>query len=322
MTRATLKRWFIRLAVLLGCFVVFFFLVVIPVLGSLLITNNRFQFRERGPKTPEAVGLSVTPAEFVSQDGISLRGWWNAGDSLKPVIIFVHGLNRSRVEMLERAADANRRGYGVLLFDLRNHGESGRAYTTIGIFESRDVCAASHFVKNEAGERPQIVWGVSMGASSAILAAKQCPGFSAIISDSSFLSFRDTVGHHLTLLFRLPAFPIANLIVAITGYRVGFNPVDGDVEAVVRNLNIPILFIAGGADRRMPPSLAGMMFKETKNPLKQLLVVPGAGHGEAFATDRTAYLNSVYGFLQRVRYNPCSACPNARSASPGGAQAR
>jgi pimeloyl-ACP methyl ester carboxylesterase len=313
MNRDSVRHWRFRLILLLGCFVVVFVFVILPVLGSLLITNSRFQFRERGPKTPDAAGLAVTPAEFASQDGVSLRGWWNPGEPSKPVIIFVHGLNRSRVEMLERAADANRRGYGVLLFDLRNHGESGRAYTTIGIFESRDVCSASQFVKEESGNRPQILWGVSMGASSAILAAKRCPGFVAIISDSSFLSFRDTVAHHLTLLFRLPAFPIANLIVAITSYRVGFDPDDGDVEAAVRDLTIPILFIAGGADRRMPPSLAERMFKAAKNPAKQLLVIPGARHGEAFTTDRTTYLNSVYSFLMSVHYNACFACSTGGS---------
>ena len=313
MNRATTKRWVLRLMLVLGCSLIFILLVVLPLLGSLLITNNRFQFRERGPKTPDAVGLSVTPVEFASQDGISLRGWWNAGDASKPVIVFVHGLNRSRLEMLERAADANHRGYGVLLFDLRNHGESGRAYTTIGIFESRDVCAASQYVKNQDARRAQIAWGVSMGASSAILAAKQCPGFSAIISDSSFLSFRDTIAHHLTLLFRLPAFPIANLIVAITRYRLGLDPEDGNVEAAVRVLDTPILFIAGGADRRMPPALAERMFREARNPLKQILVIPNARHGEAFATDRTRYLNSVYSFLASVRYNACFACPTGGS---------
>jgi hypothetical protein len=288
-------------------FIVLILFVVLPVGGSFLITNSRFRFPERGPRTAEEVGLSVTPVEFMSSDGIPLRGWWSPGDPAKPVIIFVHGLNRSRLELLTRGAESNHRGYGVLLFDLRNHGESGNAYTTLGVRESRDVCAAQKLVKEKAGDRPQVLWGVSMGASSAILGAKQCPGFRAIVSDSSFLSFRETIGHHLGLLFRLPAFPIANLIVGITGMRVGFDPDDGDVEAAVREIDAPILFIAGGADRRMPPALAERMLKAARSPLKELLVVPGAGHGEAFSTDRDTYLNSVYRFLEKVRYNPVSS---------------
>jgi hypothetical protein len=302
----TLKKWTLRVLITLGCLVVLVLFVVLPIAGSFLITNGHFRFRERGPQTAESVGLSTTDAEFRSADGISLRGWWNPGDGTKPVIIFVHGLNRSRLELLERAAESNRRGYGVLLFDLRNHGESGRAYTTIGIFERRDVCAASGWVREHAGNRPQILWGVSMGASSAILAANQCPGFAAIVSDSSFLSFRNTVGHHLTLFFRLPAFPISNLIVGITAWRMGFNPDDGDVEAAIRKINVPMMFITGTADRRMPPELAEQMYKASPNPLKTLLVIPGATHGEAFTKDREQYLNSVYRFLETVRYNPAA----------------
>src|SRR5262252_5056991 len=307
-----MKKWAVRLLIAAACFLGFFFLVVLPVAGSFLITNSRFQYRERGPTTPQAVGLDVDDVTFTSIDGIPLRGWWNPGDASRPVIIFVHGLNRSRVELLERAAESSKRGYGVFLFDLRNHGASGRAYTTIGIFESRDVCAASKWVRQKAGGRPQVLWGVSMGASSSILAAKQCPGFAAIVSDSSFLSFRDTVSHHLNLLFRLPSFPIANLIVAITGLRMGFDPDDGDVEAAIRKIHVPILFIAGGADRRMPPELAERMLQASGHPVKELLVIPGAVHGEAFRTDKEKYLNSVYRFLERVRYNASA------SRQPGG----
>jgi pimeloyl-ACP methyl ester carboxylesterase len=209
-------------------------------------------------------------------------------------------LNRSRLELLERAAEASRRGYGVLLFDLRNHGESGRAYTTIGVHESRDVCAARNYVTQQAGSRPQVLWGVSMGASSGILAAEQCPGVAAIISDSSFLSFRETIAHHVGLFFRLPAFPIANLIVAITEWRAGFDADDGDVEAAVEKIDVPILFIAGGADRRMPPALAERLMQASRNPVKRLLVIPGAGHGEAFARDPDTYLNAVFAFLAPI----------------------
>ena len=155
MNLATVKRWAVRLMIALACIIALILFVVLPVGASFLITNSRFRFPERGPKTPESVGLAVTDAEFTTMDGIPLRGWWNPGDPSQPVIIFVHGLNRSRLELLERASESSKRGYGVLLFDLRNHGSSGKAYTTIGIFESRDVCAASQWVRQTAGARAQ-----------------------------------------------------------------------------------------------------------------------------------------------------------------------
>jgi pimeloyl-ACP methyl ester carboxylesterase len=302
MNRPKLRRWLKRLAITAVTSVLLILFVAFPIAASFLITNSRFKFPERGPKTAEAVGLQVTPAEFSSSDEVALKGWWNAGDAAKPVIIFSHGLNRSRLEMLERGAESSRRGYGILLFDLRNHGESARAYTTLGIHESRDVCAASKFVQEKAPGRPQVLWGVSMGASSALLAAKQCPGFAAIISDSSFLSFRETIAHHLKLYFRLPAFPIAHLIVQTTALRMGLDPDDGDVEQAVKEIDSPILFIAGSIDRRMPPALADRLLQAAKHPSKQLIVVPNAKHGEAFSTNRELYLNSVYEFLERAPF--------------------
>jgi pimeloyl-ACP methyl ester carboxylesterase len=246
------------------------------------------------------VGLETSDVEFRSDDGVSLRGWWNPGETGKPVIIFVHGLNRSRREHLERAAESHKRGYGVLLFDLRNHGESDRAYTTLGVRESHDVCAARDFLRNEARGRQQVIWGVSLGASTSLLAERRCPGSAAIISDSSFLSFSETIKHHFKLVFHLPSFPIANMIIGLTRWRMGFGAQDGDVEAAVAALNVPILFIAGGADARMPPELAQRLASRASNPAKELFVVPGAGHGQAFAHDRESYLNTVFGFLDRT----------------------
>jgi alpha-beta hydrolase superfamily lysophospholipase len=275
--------------------------VVLPLSASFLITNNRFRFPERNPRRPEDAGLRVTPVEFRSPDGLALRGWWSAGDETMPVILFCHGLNRSRQEMVERAAESGRRGYGVLMFDFRNHGESENAYTTLGIHEARDVCAARRYVQKIAPGRPQIAWGVSMGASTALLSARQCPGFSAFVSDSSFLSLRETIAHHVGLILRIPPFPVANLITAITAWRMNFDPDEGDVEAAVRSLGpTPVLFLAGGEDVRMPPALASRLYEASQSPLKQLVVIAGAGHGRAFETDRQRYLEAVYGFFLRI----------------------
>jgi pimeloyl-ACP methyl ester carboxylesterase len=300
--RSVLYRWARRLMISLFILVIILLFVVLPVGGSYLITNGRFRFPERGPQDPEALGLPVTPVQFPSSDDIDLRGWWSPGENRKPAIIFCHGLNRSRLELLQPAVEAHKRGHGVLLFDFRNHGESARAYTTLGIFESHDVCAASAFLKRTQPGVSQVLWGVSMGASTALLAARYCPGFSAVISDSSFLSFRETIAHHLNLFFRLPPFPIANLIVFVTSLRVGFDPGQGDVEAAVRELSdTPILFIAGSEDRRMPPRLAKRLMAASQNPLNELLIVAGAGHGDAYAKDPDGYMKSAFSFLEKLR---------------------
>ena len=295
-------KWLRRLLIILVVLILGFFLVVLPVGGSFLITNSHFKYPERGTRNPQDVGLPVETVEFHTKDGLTLRGWWSEGDPKLPAIIFCHGLNRSRLELLERAGEAYKRGYSVLLFDLRNHGESDRAHTTLGILESQDVAAASQFVRAKAPGRPQLLWGVSMGAATALLAVRDYGGFAGVVSDSSFPSFRETIEHHVRLLFRIPSFPVANLIVWLTGVRMHIDPDSGNVEEAVRHFgNVPVLFIAGSADRRMPPGVAKRLYDANQSSLKQLLVVPGASHGEAFTTDRAGYLDAVFKFFDSIR---------------------
>jgi alpha-beta hydrolase superfamily lysophospholipase len=295
-------KWIRRLLILIVVVFIGLFFVLLPVGGSFLITNSHFRYPEKGPRNPEDVGLHVEPVEFKTADGLTLRGWWSAGEPGVPVVIFCHGLNRSRLELLARAGEAHKRGYGILLFDLRNHGESDRAHTTLGILESQDVRAASQFVLMKAPGQPQLLWGVSMGAATALLAVRDYGGFAGVVSDSAFPSFRETIEHHVRLLFRIPSFPVANMIVWLTGVRMHIDPDSGNVESAVRKFgNVPVLFIAGGADKRMPPGVAKRLYDANQSPLKKLIVVPGAGHGEAFSTNREQYLEAVFAFIESIR---------------------
>ena len=302
------KKWAFRLGVFVLGFVGFVLFVVLPVGGSFLITNSRFPDRQGAD--PAEFGLEVEDVGFQSEDGIPLSGWWNEGEQGYPVIVFVHGLNNSRTELLERAAESRSRGYGILLMDLRNHGASGDAYTTLGIHESRDVCAAAGFVRREAPGREQVLWGVSLGASTALLAASRCSDFRAAIADSSFLSFEETVTHHFRLIFPLPAFPIANMVILLTRIRMGFDLAEGDVEAAVAMIpDMPVLFIAGGQDVRMPPELADRLYRASSNRQSDLLVIESASHGRAFREDRETYLATAFGFLEDALPSPALSVP-------------
>jgi pimeloyl-ACP methyl ester carboxylesterase len=198
--------------------------------------------------------------------------------------------------MLDRAEAIRPDGYALLLFDLRNHGASADAHTTLGVHERRDVCRAAAFARSRT-EGPLVIWGVSMGAAAAMLGAG-CAVADRVIAESAFDSLRNTVGQHLREGVGLPAFPAADLLVGVTGLRAGFAVREGDVRAAVAELGeLPILFVAGGADWRMPPEISRGLLEASSSPRSRLYIVESAGHGRAWEVDPRGYLAAVRAFL-------------------------
>jgi fermentation-respiration switch protein FrsA (DUF1100 family) len=286
---------------ILAILVAGFFLIFVPWFFSDIATHRQYHYPDRNDgKTPISYNLNFQWIEFRSLDGILLRGWYiPAPGAARGTIIYCHGLNRTRVEMLPQAAFAHTLGYNGLLFDLRHQGSSEGRVTTLGYQERLDVEGAVRFaLGQQQAAPPVIVWGVSMGAAAALLAAAESPDVAAVISDSSFNSFLGTVRHHMKLFLHLPHFPIADEIAYWTAWRAGFRPADFDlVKAVERIGDRPLLFVAVEGDRRMPPSIAQTLYAHAQSPLKRIIILPGHRHGEGFNDATEAYEKAVSEFL-------------------------
>jgi fermentation-respiration switch protein FrsA (DUF1100 family) len=281
-----------------------FFFLFVPWFFTHMVMDRGFHYPDPNDgKSPESYGMHFQAASFPAMDGIPLVGWFvPATGEPKGTIVYVHGLNRTRIEMLPMAQFGHSLGYNGLLFDLRHQGQSGGKLTTIGYKERLDVEGAVKYVLNEhKAPEPIIVWGVSMGAAAGLLAAAETPQVSAVISDSSFLSLRNTVYHHWRLFFHLPTFPMANEITGLAAWKGGYSPSDFDCEKAVERIgDRPILFVAVDGDRRMPPSVAQTLYAQAKSPLKKIIVLHGHRHGEGFKEATDAYENAVAAFLASV----------------------
>jgi len=281
-----------------------FFFLFVPWFFSNLGTRGRFHYPDPNDgKTPISYGMNFKWVEFPSGDGVPLRGWYvPAAGEAGGTIIYCHGLNRTRIEMLPMAAFGHQLGYDGLLFDFRHQGASGGEMTTLGYKERLDVIGALRYALDQKhAARPVILWGVSMGAAAALLAAAESPDVAAVISDSSFLSLRNTVEHHWRLFFHLPAFPIADEMVYWIAWRGGFRVSDFNlVNAVTRIGNRPLLFVALQDDRRMPPSIARALYSNAVSPQRALVVLPGQRHGEGFNLDTEQYEAAVRQFLSSL----------------------
>lgn len=303
------RRWLIwlrRVIITLIIIVVALIYVVFPLWASSLVTRATTRPMDRRlTSTPRDFQADYRDVEFTTADGVRLSGWLLPSRERHATIIFSHGLFRSRRELLERVVDLWRLGYGALLYDARNHGESGAARVTLGYDERQDAEAAVGFLRNEAHTTDKIVlYGISMGAMTALLAAAETPEVAAVISDSAYLSFKDTSDHHIRLFMHLPAFPLANEIRGLMEWRGHF---DGDkldaLDAVRRLGERPAMFIAAAKDPRMPPAIAEKLYAASPSDQRKLLVIDGpetATHGHAYQADPQRYVSEIDSFLKGV----------------------
>jgi len=276
---------------------------VFPWAFALLVTGAKTRPMDRSlTETPADFGAQFKDVEFQTSDGVRISGWLLPSGDKHATIVYSHGLFRSRRELLKRAVELWKLGYGALLYDSRNHGTSGPARVSLGYNERLDAEAAVHYLLAEAHSTDRLVlFGISMGATAALLAAADTPEVAAIVSDSSFLSFDDTVDHHVRMFLHLPAFPFANELKFFVERRAEFDGSRLDARAAVDRIGArPILFIAAAHDRRMPPEVAQALYNESTSSQRDLLVIDGPGseiHGHAYQANEALYINRIDQFL-------------------------
>jgi pimeloyl-ACP methyl ester carboxylesterase len=168
-------------------------------LFSAFVASGMFVHLDRQPvpKTPRDYGLDFEPVTIRTEDGVDLKGWLIPGEGRKLVIMAHPGgltkygssasyrslskLYDKEIEFIKTARHLHDRGYWVLMFDFRNHGESGQSpnggMSSVGLDEHKDVVAVMRFVDSREDLRQLPVGFVSfcMGANSTIIAMSKRP---------------------------------------------------------------------------------------------------------------------------------------------------
>jgi pimeloyl-ACP methyl ester carboxylesterase len=302
------KVWLKRTGVFVVLALLLYVFGWVPWFLAGVATTRRYVYpdRENAGLTPASFKLASEDVSLRTPDGVEIRGWWVPAAPAKGSVVMVHGLNRSRIEMVKRVPFVHESGWNALVIDLRHHGASGGEATTFGAKEKDDVETAARFAR-ERSPGPVVLWGVSLGAASVVLAAAEDPQVAGVICDSSYRSLDDTVRHHLALFrsFRwwlsvVPTWPVADEALFWIGRRGGFDPGRVDVRAAAAHLNgRPALFVANSEDRRMPKEIA-FDLKAAAGPDAEVLVVPGKSHGGAWRDGTAAYEAAASVVLRRA----------------------
>ncbi len=271
---------------------------------SFVITSGITKYERRPQEdNPSVYGLIFEDVEFLSRAGdVTLSGWYIPGEGERPTIILVHGIGsmRSGAEAVDIASRLVGRGFSVLLFDLRGHGDSEEAYISAGYFERHDVLGAFDFLIKRGIPSERIgLLGFSMGAATTVLAAAEEPAIGALVADSPYARLSDLIASETARKTDIPEWiaPIFLPGVKLTAKVLHDIDIGALVpEEAVKAIPYPIMVIHGTADARIPCN-HGVRVHEAAHPGSSLWLVPDVDHTDAFSTYPEEYVERVVGYF-------------------------
>jgi len=245
--------------------------------------------------------INVLPKEEVtipSKYGYDLKGWLVTTTVEKKFIIICHGVTMNKINSIKYMKLFLERGWNVLIYDHRRHGESGGKTTSYGYYEKYDLKAVVDWLKQQHGLDIKLgIHGESMGAVTTLLYAGMIEdGADFYIADCPFSDFEAQLRYRLNVEFRIPAIfvmPIANLFLKL---RDGYSIKDVSPISVVKSIKQPILFIHSAKDDYIPPEMTKQLYKMKEGP-KKLFIAENGGHAYSFGENKEAYEQVVDQFL-------------------------
>lgn len=257
---------------------------------------------------PTDEGVPAERLEFASaEDGTKLRGWLLAPASTQPGappsagrgVVLIHGLDSCGWAGQHRAAakEYARKGFTVVVFDLRAQGDSAGHQLGLGWKERGDVRAAVGVLLGRGIAPGKIgLHGSSYGAATALLSAAAIPEVGAVVADSSFADVRELMNAELRRKVGAAAAlaPCVQFLArALYGLELAEIP---PLLAVPKIAPRPIFFLHGSQDARIPVE-HGRRLHAAAQPGDELWILSGAGHTEGFRRMPTEYLARTTGFL-------------------------
>lgn len=245
-------------------------------------------------KTPADYGLHYQAVQFTTTDGITLSGWYIPSRN-RAAVILTHGWSSNRLSMLGQAAVLAQAGFGVLLYDLRGHGESGDSICTRGWREVNDLQAALTYLQTRADIDPTRMgaYGLSIGGQISLRVAAQSTAIRAVVADgASTLTFGDEPPPDtLRQIIDTPGYWVYYKLIGLLSGTPEPAPLISTLGKIAPR---PLLLISAGEG--IEQKLI-RRYAQAAGSTAILFEIPEAGHVEGFAARPQEYSQRLVSFF-------------------------
>ena len=248
----------------------------------------------------EARAMPFEKVSILSFDGLRLCGKYYEYAPGAPVELMFHGYRGSAERDLSGGVHrCFQLGHSALIVEQRTSNDSEGRVITFGIREHRDCLDWIDFAVKHFGPDVRIILtGISMGASTVLMAAgKELPEqVVGVLADCGFTTAKDIMFHVMGTLGLPPkiCYPFVKLGARIFG-RFDLDS-DSALEAM-ETCRVPVIFFHGEEDVFVPCQMSRENYEACKTR-KQLVLIPGAGHGLSFPAAPEVYLAELDKFFE------------------------
>jgi pimeloyl-ACP methyl ester carboxylesterase len=285
-----MATWMVGLAVLL--FVLAYASIAVYTAERLTRPTNRPL-----PVDPRQISGDARAWSTRTADGLTLRGWYLPTEKKRHLLVLVHGMWSTWLEMAGLGRDLHDRGFDVVLFDLRGHGQSDPSRLYLGRRERADIRAVMAWAKAQGFSNDRIGWlGYSMGGSTLLMEAARNPEIQVAVIDSPYGDLPKLLEAQLSKYSGLPSWFNPGVLLAarwVYGVRT-------DDLIPIRFASSwgerPVLLIHGESDTTVPVGQARELAR-TLGASCLMLTLPGVEHVQAYDSDPEGYIRTVSSFF-------------------------
>lgn len=256
-TRKKTRKWYKIPLVLLTAFVVLM-IIGLAILPNFIMKDIMYGKFAQTLYDPADFGVTAQTLQLTTEDDLKIEAYLTEAKQPKGTVILISGIhNPSVTAFFGYAKMLNDHGWSALLVEMRAHGNSEGEQICFAMKEWMDVKAGVEYLKQSStyGELPIVVWGTSMGGSTAINAMGEMDEIDGLISCSAFSSWPDIFKEYMQQsgvpgIFATLETPFINLYL---GTKIGFQYLDISAVNEIKKLDgRPALLMHSTGDTQVP----------------------------------------------------------------------
>ena len=239
------------------------------------------------PIAPRAgiAGTAVTEVATTAADGVVVRGWLCTADPTRCVLLAA-GIRGNRGSLIGPAEFWLRRGWSVLLVDLRGTGTSTPTPIAFGWHEATDLLAWCALLRGRGVGRIG-AHGHSLGAAAIVYASARGVAWDFVVLEACYDDIRTATRNRAPAWLPLPDLCLWPMTLTAQ-LRLHIDPEQLRPIALVPRMTMPALLLCGDADPRVRPAESAALLRAFGSPRKELRWIAGAGHVDLWRYDAAA----------------------------------